>query len=85
MTWEFLIGGIYSLGLVGLGFWLRGTFLRLAQDDKPGSPKSSSPTQPSQKISSSVQSSGPLKSMTPYERSLEDSKEIKERIDHLLS
>lgn len=45
----------------------------------------SSLTQYTPKIATEVKPiSSPLKSMSPYERSLEDSKEIRERVEYLL-
>lgn len=81
MIWLIAIGSsLYSLSLVALGFYLAKRVLPHGQqptyrETHGTNSETSEKTKPT---------SAPLKSMTPLERSLEDSKEIKERIEHLL-
>lgn len=85
MIWLFLLGGVYSMALIALGIVMG---YRLSRLITSASIKKSSTYLPEKEslLSQEVQSqSGALKSMTPYERSLEDSKEITERIEHLIS
>lgn len=79
MIWLFIVGGVYSIVLLTVSFtmgWkLRGT-------QKPEAEQSTSTTQSLTKPKEPQ--SGALKSMTALERSLEDSKELKERVEYLL-
>ena len=84
MIWLIAIGSsLYSLSLVSLGIFV-GYRLKLGMTAHQE--QSTSLTQaPLSSGQSPKSGSGALKSLTPLERSLEDSKEIKERINHLLS
>lgn len=87
MIWLIAIGSsLYSLGLVMVGFWLRGILSRRDHQGTPELLSKDTKTQVahSQKTLQDSPASGALKSMSPLERSLEDSQEIRERINHLL-
>lgn len=82
MIWLIFLGAtVYTLSLLSLGAW---AMYRLQIK-----PQKSLTTQPSNTLDTvdlkkPVVQSGALKSITPLERSLEDSKEIKERVEYLL-
>ena len=86
MIWELLIGGVYSVLCVILGFlagWnIRG---RLKAEQKSTLPLTKTGIDtPKGESDRHDTTSGALKSITPLERSLEDSAEIRNRIEHLL-
>ena len=76
-----ILSSVYSMALIALGIYL-GYRLKSSVTESFTAPtvKDSKPL-----LEKSQPTSGALKSLTPLERSLEDSKEIKERIEHLLS
>lgn len=77
MIW-FMIGGLYSILLITIGFYLGYKIMpqTIETRNQPIIKKIQTKEQ---------QTSGAVKSMSALERSQESSKEIKERIEHLLS
>jgi len=76
MIW-FIIGGLYSIALITIGFYL-GYKIMPKTIYQPTTQTTSEPTAPKN------QNSGALKAMSPQERNLEASKEIRERIEYLI-
>lgn len=83
MIWAFLAGVLTTIVIFAMAvgcvvFLLKKNYLRMSYEQL--NKATSSLTD----LPKTAQTSAPLKAMTPYERSLEDSKEIKERVEYLL-
>lgn len=87
MIWLiFLEGGIYSICLLGLGF-LAGWNIwgKVKGENTSTSPQTKNgKSYLTESLNEKSVSSGAIKSITPLERSLEDSKQIREKIEELL-
>lgn len=85
MIWLIALGSsLYTLLLLTLGIWVGLKISRLTTEPTQSATETLKAGLPKQVTKSNLPVSGALKSMTPLERSLEDSKEIRERIEHLL-
>ena len=82
MIGEYLIAGVYSMSLIALGIYMGLLYGR--KETKPSTSQKTTDTGSQASKLSSKPTSGAIKSMTPYERSLESSKEIRERVEYLL-
>lgn len=85
MIWlEFILGGLYTLLIFVGGFLAAHYVLKLKWSKESINPRLVEPRTHLETSQKQQHSSGALKSMTPKERNLEQTKEMRERIEYLL-
>lgn len=84
MIWSFLAGVLTTIVIIALVVGCVVFVIKTKYADKLLKPSKKATSLSNDSLNQPQPTSAPLKSMTPYERSLEDGKEIKERIEHLL-